>query len=140
RPRAARPGQEAALSELSASSFSSFGNRSRPSHGAVRSCCAGGVPTSVVGVSDVIPAPCSILHIQLPQASASGECAPIGHPDAVLRSAAMTADATGAQAVLEHIDAGELVDLASALIRIPSFKTEETPVALFLEAFFRQRG
>lgn len=44
------------------------------------------------------------------------------------------------RAVLRHIDPRELVDLASALIRIPSFKTEETPVALFLEKFFRQRG
>jgi len=44
------------------------------------------------------------------------------------------------RAVLGHIDPRELVDLASALIRIPSFKTEETPVALFLEDFFRQRG
>src|SRR5688572_4126505 len=44
------------------------------------------------------------------------------------------------QAVLERVDARELIDLASALVRIPSFKTEETPVARFLEAFFRQRG
>jgi acetylornithine deacetylase len=44
------------------------------------------------------------------------------------------------RAVLGHIDSRELVDLASALIRIPSFKTEETPVALFLEKFFRPRG
>jgi len=44
------------------------------------------------------------------------------------------------RAVLARIDPRELVDLASALIRIPSFKTEETPVALFLEEFFRQRG
>src|SRR6266511_6202631 len=44
------------------------------------------------------------------------------------------------RAVLRHIDPQELVDLASALIRIPSFKTEETPVALFLEEFFRERG
>jgi acetylornithine deacetylase len=43
-------------------------------------------------------------------------------------------------AVLEQVHAQDLVDLASALIRIPSFKTEETPVALFLEAFFRARG
>jgi acetylornithine deacetylase len=46
----------------------------------------------------------------------------------------------GTRAVLAQIDARELVDLASALIRIPSFKTEETPVALFLEEFFRARG
>jgi len=48
-------------------------------------------------------------------------------------------DAT-ARAVLAQVDAGELVDLASALIRIPSFKTEETPVARFLDEFFRARG
>ena len=47
-------------------------------------------------------------------------------------------DAT--RAVLAHVDAQELVDLASALIRIPSFKTEETAVARFLDAFFRERG
>jgi acetylornithine deacetylase len=44
------------------------------------------------------------------------------------------------RAVLGHVDKRELVDLASALIRIPSFKTEETAVALFLETFFRERG
>ena len=44
------------------------------------------------------------------------------------------------RAVLGHVDTRELVDLASALIRIPSFKTEETAVALFLETFFRERG
>jgi acetylornithine deacetylase len=44
------------------------------------------------------------------------------------------------RAVLTHVDSRELVDLASALIRIPSFKTEETPVAMFLENFFRSRG
>lgn len=44
------------------------------------------------------------------------------------------------RAVLGHVDVRELVDLASALIRIPSFKTEETPVARFLAAFFRERG
>src|SRR3989449_6297502 len=44
------------------------------------------------------------------------------------------------RAVLGHVDRQELIDLAGALIRIPSFKTEETPVALFLEAFFRRGG
>jgi acetylornithine deacetylase len=44
------------------------------------------------------------------------------------------------RAVLEHVDRRELIDLAGALIRIPSFKTEETPVALFLADFFRARG
>src|SRR5436305_3817994 len=43
-------------------------------------------------------------------------------------------------AVLALVDARELVDLAGALIRIPSFKTEETQVALFLDEFFRGRG
>jgi acetylornithine deacetylase len=44
------------------------------------------------------------------------------------------------RAVLAHVDRQELIDLASALIRIPSFKTEETAVALFLDEFFRARG
>ena len=44
------------------------------------------------------------------------------------------------QAVLHKVDAQELIDLASALIRIPSFKPEETAVALYLERFFRERG
>jgi acetylornithine deacetylase len=44
------------------------------------------------------------------------------------------------RAVLARIDSRELVELASDLVRIPSFKTEETAVALFLEAFFRERG
>src|SRR5258705_2866858 len=42
--------------------------------------------------------------------------------------------------VLGLVDPRELVDLASALIRIPSFKTEETPVARYLGEFFRSRG
>jgi hypothetical protein len=50
------------------------------------------------------------------------------------RAASLMDDLT--RAVLRHIDPRELVDLASALIRIPSFKTEETPVALFLDEFF----
>jgi acetylornithine deacetylase len=45
-----------------------------------------------------------------------------------------------ARAVLAQVDRQELIDLASALIRIPSFKTEETPVARFLDGFFRERG
>jgi len=44
------------------------------------------------------------------------------------------------RAVLASVDPAELVDLASALIRIPSFKTEETEVARFLDGFFRARG
>src|SRR5882762_11392080 len=42
--------------------------------------------------------------------------------------------------VLRHVDQRELVELAGALIRIPSFKPEETHVALFLEKLFRERG
>lgn len=42
--------------------------------------------------------------------------------------------------VLDQVDGQELVDLASALIRIPSFKMEETPVAMFLANWFRDRG
>src|SRR5258708_7679602 len=44
------------------------------------------------------------------------------------------------RAVSALVDPAELVDLAGALIRIPSFKTEETPVARFLDVFFRARG
>jgi acetylornithine deacetylase len=44
------------------------------------------------------------------------------------------------RAVLTHVDPRALIELASDLIRIPSFKTEETPVARFLEKFFRGRG
>src|SRR5919108_4139614 len=49
-------------------------------------------------------------------------------------------DAALRQRVLAEIDATDLIDLASALVRIPSFKTEETPVARFLADFFRPRG
>jgi acetylornithine deacetylase len=42
--------------------------------------------------------------------------------------------------VLAQVDEEALVDLAGALIRIPSFKTEETAVARFLDGFFRARG
>src|SRR5215813_5191522 len=45
-----------------------------------------------------------------------------------------------ARAVLDRVDRQELIDLASALIRIPSFKTEETAVARWLDGFFRGRG
>src|SRR6185436_8483849 len=41
---------------------------------------------------------------------------------------------------LAQVDTRGLIELAGDLIRIPSFKTEETPVALFLEKFFRDRG
>ncbi len=42
--------------------------------------------------------------------------------------------------VLAQVDQQQIIELASALIRIPSFKTEETPLALFLADFFRERG
>ena len=42
--------------------------------------------------------------------------------------------------ILAQVDQRALIDLAGALIRIPSFKTEETPVARFLDRFFRERG
>src|SRR5262245_22896785 len=56
------------------------------------------------------------------------------------RIRAMTVDRALGEAILAQVDARDLVDLAGALIRIPSFKTEETAVARFLEGFFRSRG
>jgi acetylornithine deacetylase len=47
---------------------------------------------------------------------------------------------TPPQRVLAQVDQAAMVELASALIRIPSFKTEETPVARFLADFFDSRG
>ena len=41
---------------------------------------------------------------------------------------------------LRHLDARALVELASDLIRIPSFSPDETPVARFLADYFRPRG
>ena len=45
-----------------------------------------------------------------------------------------------AERVLSQVDEKAVVDLACQLIRIPSFKTEETPVATFLADFFRERN
>ena len=45
-----------------------------------------------------------------------------------------------ARAALAHVDRRQLIDLASALIRIPSFKPDETAVARFLAEFFGERG
>ena len=42
--------------------------------------------------------------------------------------------------VLGQVDEKAIVDLASELIKIPSFKTEETPVATFLAEYFGSRG
>ena len=45
-----------------------------------------------------------------------------------------------AQDILAQVDQQAIVDLASELIRIPSFKTEETPVARWLADFCQERG
>ena len=50
----------------------------------------------------------------------------------------MTTDA--AAKILENIDRDEMLSLAQELIRIPSFKTEESDVARFLGDFLSQRG
>ncbi|MFQ5873008.1 MAG: M20 family metallopeptidase [Dehalococcoidia bacterium] len=42
--------------------------------------------------------------------------------------------------VLRQITAEQAVNLCSSLIKIPSFKTEESKVARFLAGFFRRRG
>ena len=42
--------------------------------------------------------------------------------------------------VIEQVDEKAIVDLAGELIKIPSFKLEETPVAAFLADFFGSRG
>lgn len=39
-----------------------------------------------------------------------------------------------------EIDRDELVDFAKELVRIPSFTTEETPVAEFLHSYFKKQG
>jgi acetylornithine deacetylase len=49
-------------------------------------------------------------------------------------------DHTLQQQILAHVDQAAMIVLASALIRIPSFKTEETPAARFLADFFRSQG
>ena len=50
----------------------------------------------------------------------------------------MTTDA--AATILENIDRDEMLRLAEQLIRIPSFKTEESDVARFLGDYLSQRG
>ena len=47
---------------------------------------------------------------------------------------------TDADAVLEQICVDEVIELAKDLIRIPSFTTEETPVARFLARFMEEQG
>ncbi len=39
-----------------------------------------------------------------------------------------------------EVDREELLDFAKELVRIPSFTTEETPVAQFLHSFFKKQG
>ena len=54
----------------------------------------------------------------------------------------MTADMTSAEArrVLDSVDPQEMVRLAENLVRVPSFKTEETDIARFLADFLSERG
>ncbi len=52
----------------------------------------------------------------------------------------MTIDPAIVERVLAYVDERAIVALASDLIRIPSFKPDETPVATFLSDFFRERG
>jgi len=49
-------------------------------------------------------------------------------------------DAVDVEAILSGVHAAEIVDLAGHLIRIPSFKTEETAVARWLVDYFDARG
>ncbi len=52
----------------------------------------------------------------------------------------MTIDPAIVEGVLACVDERAIVALASDLIRIPSFKPDETPVAAYLSDFFRERG
>ena len=52
----------------------------------------------------------------------------------------MTIDRPIVERVLACVDERAIVALASDLIRIPSFKPDETPVAAYLSDFFRERG
>ena len=49
-------------------------------------------------------------------------------------------DQQAVERTLRHVDAQDLVGLASDLIRIPSFSPDETPAARFLAEYFRPRG
>ena len=51
----------------------------------------------------------------------------------------MTTNSPLLNRVINHVDEKAIVVLASDLIRIPSFKPDETPVAIFLAEFFRSR-
>lgn len=50
-----------------------------------------------------------------------------------------TIESTLLKSILAHVDEQAIIELASDLIRIPSFKPNETAVATFLADFFRQR-
>ena len=49
-------------------------------------------------------------------------------------------DNTTQNSVLQKVDEQSIVNLASELIKIPSFAPGETPVAEFLGGYFRERG
>ena len=42
--------------------------------------------------------------------------------------------------ILKAVDADEVMNLAKELVRIPSYTTEETPVARYLDEVFRREG
>ena len=50
----------------------------------------------------------------------------------------MTQDIT--QSVLAAVDQDDMIDLAKQMLRIPSFKTEETALARFLDGYLSERG
>ncbi|MCH8311188.1 MAG: M20/M25/M40 family metallo-hydrolase [Chloroflexi bacterium] len=52
----------------------------------------------------------------------------------------MTIEPMLLERVLAQVDEQAIIHLASDLIRIPSFKPDETPVATYLAEFFRRRG
>ncbi len=54
----------------------------------------------------------------------------------------MTTDmnSADAQRVLDAVNVDEMAQLAQELVRVPSFKTEETEIARFLAAYFTDRG
>jgi acetylornithine deacetylase len=47
---------------------------------------------------------------------------------------------TAKERILKEIVGDEVIDLAKELVRIPSYTTDETPVARFLDGFFRRHG
>ena len=49
-------------------------------------------------------------------------------------------NSTEAQRVLDAVNTDEMVRLAQELVRVPSFKTEETEVGRFLEGYLSERG